>query len=292
MTEMTPPAQLTVAVAQIECQPGALAANLQTHLDAIEQARSQKVDLLVFPELSLTDYLFAPDCQALALRRDDPVFDRLADSLGQMLISAGFIERAAQGGFFNAQALLSARGVHAVHRKINLPGYGKLREDRVYRKGESLVLQALPAGWCTATLICADSWNPALPWLAALAGAQLLIVAAASACDAVGGDFDNPRGWEINLLHTALTYGLPTIFANHCGERSDSRFWGGSRILDATGRELVRAGAGPQLIVSRIDRRDGAAARTRLPTMRDSDPERIARLLAQIHPESREAERP
>ena len=258
--------RLTVAAAQIACRPGDMQANLARHLDAIETAQLRGVDLLVFPELSLPDYLAAPDCAVLALGRDEALLRLLAGVAGSMAVSVGFIERDEAGRFFNAQALLRHGKVMAVHRKLNLPGYGALREDAVYAAGEALGLAPLgedgaegdPAGdsWQAATLICADSWNPALPWLAALAGATLLILPVASSRDAVDGGFDNPRGWELNLGHTAMSYGLPTIFANHCGKRGGGHgseaggfdFWGGSRILDASGRVLAQAGEEPCLI--------------------------------------------
>lgn len=269
---------LKVGVAQIACVAGDVSANLAAHLAMIAQARARGVELVVFPELSLTDYLSRPDCATLAMTRDAEMLARIAEAAGPMAVSLGFIERDDQGRVFNAQALL-VDGAVAVHRKINLPGYGALREDRVYAKGEALELTPLRGVWRAATLICADSWNPALPWLAALAGANLLILPVASARGAVNGGFDNPRGWDINLAHTAMSYGLPTLFANHSGWRGPFDFWGGSRILDARGRVLVQAGEEPELIVARLDAADGAAARNVLPTMRDSDPALIHRLL-------------
>lgn len=244
----------------------------------VAAARSRDVDLLVFPELSLTDYLAAPDCAALATTLAAPEFAVIAEAGGSMQVSVGFIERDAQGRVFNAQALVSS-GRISVHRKLNLPGYGALREDAVYQRGGALALASLRDGWLAATLICADSWNPALPWLAALRGANLLILPVASSRGAVDGGFDNPRGWEINLAHTAMTYGLPTIFANHCGRRGGFDFWGGSRILDAKGHELARAGETPELVVAEIDLTDGLDARANLPTIRDSDPALVHRLL-------------
>jgi predicted amidohydrolase len=273
--------RLKVAAVQIECLPGDIPANLAAHLVMIEQARGLGVDLLVFPELSLTDYLAAPDCAALALGRDASVLSELAAAAGAMAVSVGFIERGTEGRYFNVQALLAGGEVTGIHRKLNLPGYGRLREDKVYAAGEDLALTPLARGWQAATLICADSWNPALPWLAALAGANLLILPVASSRDAVDGGFDNLRGWEINLAHTAMTYGLPTVFANHCGRRGEFDFWGGSCILDASGRELARAGVRPELIVAELDLADGQAARDALPTVRDSDPALIHRLLGQ-----------
>ena len=48
--------RIKVGLAQIYPKLGDLAYNLQVHLDYVRQAREQSVDLLVFPELSLTGY--------------------------------------------------------------------------------------------------------------------------------------------------------------------------------------------------------------------------------------------
>jgi len=280
---------MKVAVAQILCEPADLSANLAAHLDAIARARRQGAELLLFPELSLTDYLAAPDCENLALRPDAEVLMRLAGAARGIAVSAGFIERGEQGRFFNSQGLFGDGKLLTIHRKLNLPGYGALCEDRVYARGNDLSSTEFAPGWHAATLICADAWNPALPWLAALGGANLLLLPAASALGAVGDGFDNPRGWEINLAHTAMTYGLPTLFANHCGTRRGVAFWGGSRVLDASGHELARAGAGPELIIAELSQADGEAARRRLPTARDSDLALVGGLLRNLISKSERA---
>jgi predicted amidohydrolase len=100
--------------------------------------------------------------------------------------------------------------------------------------------------------------------------------------DAVDAEFDNPGGWDINLRHTAMTYGLPVVMANHCGRRGGMNFWGGSRILDPFGRELARAGAQPGLICAELNLADVSTARARLPTIRDADPDLVYGVLGQI----------
>ncbi len=269
---------LVVAAAQIECRSGDIDANLARHLAIIAEARSKQVELLVFPELSLTDYFSDPDLPRLGRPRCAAELKALAEAAAPMAVSFGFIEAADDGQFFNAQALLSGGRSVAVHRKINLPGYGNLRENQVYSAGDSLTLCDVCDGWPAATLICADAWNFALTWLVALSGAEILILPAASSRGAVEG-FDNPSGWATNLGHTALIYGLPIVFANYWGKRDGMDFWGGSRILDAFGRELACAGQGEALAIAEIDRNDSFTARERLPTALTSSPELIMHLL-------------
>ncbi len=273
---------LKVAAAQIECRPADIAANLELHLTAIAEARSRRVDILVFPELSLSDYLTTPDLLTLGRSTTAAEFGRLADAVGPMIVAIGFVEQATNAQFYNAQAILGGGRLLQVHRKVNLATYGRLEEGRHYAPGRRIDLVPVHPPWTAATLVCADTWNPALPWLAALQGASILLVPVASSLDAVGGEFDNPAGWDVNLRHTALTYGLPVVMANHCGNRGGSRFWGGSRILDAFGREIARAGSEPMLLVGDLDHGDVRVARSRLPTTRDADPELIRSELGRL----------
>ena len=63
------PEQITVGAAQIITVPEDLEANLATHLDAISDARGRGVDLLIFPELSITGYHLSDDSFRLARSR-------------------------------------------------------------------------------------------------------------------------------------------------------------------------------------------------------------------------------
>ena len=271
--------KLKVGVAQIECVPGDIAQNLALHVAMIEQAKQQHVHLLVFPELSLTDYLSEPDVMRLARSVDANEIQVLCAATQGIAVSFGLIEQADDGRAYNAQVLLVDGRIQHVHRKLNLPTYGNLKEGFFYAKGDELTLTSLCDDWQLATLICADSWSPGLPWLAALKGANLLVQPIASARGAVGGDFDNPGGWDLSLRYACMTYGVAAVMANHCGRRDNLDFWGGSRILDANGRVLACAGEDGELITAELDVQHGAEARVHLPTIRDSDPEFMHREL-------------
>jgi predicted amidohydrolase len=273
---------LRVAAAQIECRPGDIPANLDSHLAALHEAQAQGAELVVFPELSLTDYVSEPDTAALARAADAEELRAVAAAAGDTAVSLGFIERGSDGRVYNAQALLCRGECLHVHRKANLPHYGRLTEGRHYTPGRCVDLVRLADGCTAATLICADTWNPALPWLAAIQHADLLIVPVASSLEAVGDGFDNPAGWDLNLRHTAMTYGLPVVMANHCGRRGGTTFWGGSRILDPFGRELARAGAQSGLVLADLTLADRAIARGRLPTVRDANPDLVYEVLGRI----------
>ena len=280
---MSEPAALRVAVAQIESRLGDLEANLRKHLDVIDAARAAGVEVLLFPELSLTGHSAGGDALALAVDRDDRIVAQIARASGEMVSVIGLIEERAGAQFYNTAIAVRRADVIFVHRKLNLATYGRLDDGKHFAAGRHVETFALDARWRASIMICADTWNPALVHLAAMQGATLLLAPVSSALEAVGAEFDNPHGWDVNLMFYALTYGMPVMMANRVGTEHDLRFWGGSRILDPFGRTLARAtGDGEALVHAALDFDGVRRARYLLPTLRDANLPLVERELARI----------
>jgi predicted amidohydrolase len=75
--------KVKIGLAQITPKLGDVEANLALHLQQIEKAADQGVELLIFPELSLTGYRLRDLTFSVALKPtpQDPVFGRLLASL-------------------------------------------------------------------------------------------------------------------------------------------------------------------------------------------------------------------
>lgn len=271
-------ASLRLGIAQIETTLGDVGANLHKHRDWIERAHDAAADVLLFPELSLTGYSLRGGARDVAMSISSAPVHELARAAGAMLVTFGFVEFG-DDGLFNAAVAVRDGRIQSVHRKINLPGYGRLEEDRWFTSGDNVGSFALTPGWTAASLICADVWNPALVHIAACRGADLLLVPVSSAIEAIQG-FDNPGGWKTTLDFYAMMYGLPVLMTNRVGREGDLTFWGGSRVLDACGRTIARAADDEALVVAEIARSDIKEARDRLPTVRDSKPALVQAELA------------
>ena len=283
MDETTQPARkLKLAVAQIEAGYGETAANLQKHLDVIDAARADGAEALLFPELSLTGYCVGERSLELAIARDHEHLQRLADAAGDMWTVVGFIEEGVAAQIHNSLAVLHDGAVAFLHRKLNLATFGKLEEGKHFAGGRYLETFNLGPRWRAGTLICADSWNPALVHLAAVQGATLLLLPVASALDVVGGEFSNPVGWQRALDFYAMVYGLPLAMANFAGDQNGAQFWGGSRILDPYGNCLAQAGDREELISAELDFQAVLTARYHLPTLRDSNLDLVYRELGRL----------
>jgi predicted amidohydrolase len=263
---------LKVGIAQIDCALGDLDANEDKHREFIARGRDAGVDLLIFPELSLTGYQIGPETVSAAMRADHPRLTRLAREAGEMMVIAGFVEEGYAAQFFNSAALLHRGEAAFVHRKLNPATYGNLEEGKYFASGRYVETFDLGDTFTGAIMICADLWNPALVHLAALHGTTLLISPVCSALGAVSGDFSNPDGWAATLHFYAMMYGMPVIMANRTGRDGDLVFWGGSSIHDPRGRIVAEAeGDEETLIIGDIDYAQVREARFNLPTVRDSN---------------------
>lgn len=275
--------KLRVAVAQIHTVLGDLKANLAKHLAMIERARAARVDALLFPELSLTGHSTGPAALRLALVRDDPMVLEIARASGEMFTIFGMIEEGFAAQFYNTAAAVHDGEVVFLHRKINLATYGYLEEGKHFAGGRYVETFLLAPYWQASVLICADMWNPALIYLAALHGSTVLLAPISSAAEAMGVEFDNPGGWDVNLRFYAMTYGLPILMANRVGKEEHLTFWGGSRIIDPFGQALAKADdQEEELVTAELDYETIRKARYALPTVRDSNLSLIQREIERL----------
>ncbi|WP_110648410.1 nitrilase-related carbon-nitrogen hydrolase [Salinicola peritrichatus] len=279
---MTTQDTLRVGAMQMNARLGDVAGNLEQHRAMIDEARRDELDLLVFPELSLTGYALGERVREVAQPRDGAALNELASIAGDMRVMVGFVESAGPGEYYNAIAVLAHGGVVAVHRKLNLPTYGGLEEGKWFHAGRELTFAQLAGGWQAAPLICADLWNPALVHAAMLRRPDLLCAPINSASHIVSSGFSNEDNWPLNLRFYAMTYGTPVIMANRHGPEGDHHFWGGSQILGPRGERLASAGEGERLITATLSRADIARARFELPTLRDANTPLIRDLLQQV----------
>ncbi|MFQ5549003.1 MAG: nitrilase-related carbon-nitrogen hydrolase [Woeseia sp.] len=263
---------IKVAAAQIETHVNQLDANLEKHLAVIDEARSVGVDVLLFPEMSLTGHGAGVEVLGLSLRREDQHLERLAHASGDMTTIVGIMEEAIAAQFYNTAIALRAGKQAFLHRKINLATYGRLEDGKHFAIGRYVETFDLKGPWRSSVLICSDVWNPGLVNLVALHGCTVLFVPISSALEAVGEEFDNPTGWHLSVRFYGLIYGMPLIMANRVGREGDLHFWGGSCIVDPFGQIIAQADDDEEtLVIAELDYDTVRRARYLLPTVRDSN---------------------
>jgi len=260
---------MKVGLAQIECKLGDIKANLDKMREFISRARKEKVNLLVFPELSLTGYSVKSLVPRVAIRIDNPLIEDLKRESKDISLVVGFVEESKDYNFYNSALYLEEGEIKHLHRKIYLPNYGIFEEKKYFVGGERMRAFDTSYGRM-AILICADSWHPILPYISALDGASIFIHPAASFEKSLGEEISIRSTWErLNKFYAQL-FSCYVVFVNRAGSEEEKRFWGGSTIIAPGGKEIARADYYREhLATAVVDLKEVRHYRTILPEFRE-----------------------
>ena len=278
--------RINVGLAQMYPKLGDLQHNLDVHLAYVQQAREQGVDLLIFPELSLTGYQvqdLAPEV-ALTADADDRVFAQLLAASRDIDMVVSFVHVDFRKRFYIANAYLSGGQALHIHHKLYLPTYAMFDESRYFAQGNSVRAFDTRFGRL-GMLICEDFWHVSPPYLLWLDGADILILNSSSPSRGLNESERLGGTRWVELVNQA--YGsMFTAYILHCnrvGYEDGKNFWGGSSVVDPDG-EFMTHGLyfDEALITQEIDMNQLHRTRARLPLLRDERPGLVRRELGRI----------
>jgi len=279
--------RVRIALAQLAPTLGALEANLDRHRAVLAEARANKANLIVFPELGLTGYLLQDLAAEVAMRLDDPRLTSLvADTRGISTVFS-FVEESADHRLFIAAALVEDGAIRHVHRKLFLPTYGLFDERRFFAAGD--MLRAVPSqlGVGIGIGVCEDFWHLAVPQVLALDGAQILINVSSSPGRDLASTNEVGLGTATSWRTMMRTYAQLTtsfvVFCNRVGVDESISFWGGSEVIGPSGEALLSAPLYDEgLFTIDVSLGDVRRERITLPLLRDERPELHVRELQRI----------
>jgi NAD+ synthase (glutamine-hydrolysing) len=241
-----------LAISQFRPAKGEYAANVRRIADVIAQAATLdgRPDLVVFPETATSGYFVEGGVQELAVTAGTLARDLAALYSGPPIdVAVGFYELF-QNHFFNSCLYVTLGGkqpaVRHVHRKVFLPTYGVFDEERFVDRGQDGV-RAFDTAWGrVAILICEDAWHSLAATIAALDGAQVILVPSASPARGSGVDEAGAKlpasmvRWERVVQGIAEEHGVFVVLANLVGFEGGKGFPGASAVFDPAGELLVR----------------------------------------------------
>ncbi len=278
--------KLTLGLAQISTKLGDPPANLEKHLSLIKQADQAGIDLLVFPELSLTGYVLQDLVPSVSSRPEpvDPIFRPLLEASLNLDLIVGFVDEDCRNRFYIASAYLSQGQILHVHHKVYLPTYGLFDEGRFFAPGSSVRAFDTRFGRM-GMLICEDFWHASPPYLLWQDGADILLFSSASPGRGLnGGPKLESSAWveQINRAYASL-FTTFVAHSNRVGYEDGLNYWGGSTIFDPNGELVVEAPYFEEsLTTAEIDLDQLHRTRARLPLLRDERPELVERELGRI----------
>lgn len=268
-------------MAQVDCALGDIEANIKKAITLTNEYRG-KIDLLIFPELSLTGYSVGKDFHKCAMRLDDPRLKKLIKNTNGITVAVGLIEETPGFKFYNSLAFIKDGAIMHTHRKIYLPNYDIFEEKKYFAPGSNYRTFS-HSPFRIAPFICGDAWNPALVHLAATDEANLFLFPACSADYQLGGKLPNQKTWHRLAKFYAMIYGSYVVFVNRTGGERNLNFYGQSTMVNPFG-EVVKSAKGNEegVIVDSINLSQVRRARTILHTVRDENLNLILKELTRV----------
>lgn len=279
---------IRLALAQFAPEKGQRDRNIQSIARHTRQGLDLGADLIAFPESAVTGYLLQDGAREQAISASELAAE-VQTALGpiekEIDLLIGFYE-SNDGQPFNSAAYLEAgRGgvrVVSVYRKFFLPTYGVFDEDRFHARGRDIGVFDTRLGRI-GVLICEDVWHSILGTLAAMSGAQLLLVPSASPVRGVAQSKPgNQLRYERMLRAMAEEHGMYTAASMLVGFEGGKGFSGGSMLYDPFGELVVQAPSlDESLVVGDLDFEMVRLARAKTPLLNDlnSSWSRIAELV-------------
>lgn len=224
--------EITVAVVQMDTKLAEPEANLAKMSEFVRKISSQqKVDVIVFPELTLTGNECGAQFTQLVQRVPGPAVNVMAQRANDMGLHIAFglpSKERVESILFNSAVMVGPEGDLVAHyRKLHLRG----EEQMLFRPGFRLEPVETPVGILGLQI----GWDVMFPEGArslCLDGAELILVCAA-------WDRERAAEWRTFLSARAAENACYVCAANRIGEEPASTFAGESMIVGPRGQVIA-----------------------------------------------------
>ena len=215
---------MKICVAQTRPVKGNIQQNIDHHLRFIEQAISQKADLIVFPELSLTGY--EPElAKQLASTQDDErldVFQTISDN-NQLTIGVGLPTRE-NNQLFVSMIIFQPGKERLTYSKQHLYP----TEVDVFTPGQNKIYLDIDGVNVVAPTICYELSVPEHSESAHANRANVYIASVMNSVSGVDADL-------LKLSEIARKYRMNTFMANYVGQSGGYEYAGKTSVWKTTG---------------------------------------------------------
>jgi len=263
--------RLAVGLVQMDPALGDRARNLERHRQWVQQAAEAGVELLVFPELSLTGYFLKDLVAESAIPLEGAVMDELRSLSSGLDVVLGAVIEEPDHRYFNASLYFSQGELVHLHRKVYLPTYGMFDEKRYFAAGDRF--RSFKTGFGRAgILVCEDIWHLSSAYILSLEGVDMIICPSSSPGRGVTTDERLGTAESYGILCRTYAQFLTSFFlyCNRVGYEDGANFWGGSMVIGPNGDIIAQQeDADEALVLANLDLGDVRRERLANPLLRD-----------------------
>jgi predicted amidohydrolase len=233
---------LRIGLIQMRCEKAAISENLESISSYLAEAVARRIDILGFPEMSITGYADPTQYPQAVLRLDGPEVAQFLECTkgAPVTVLAGLIEENPQGKPFITQITARDGRLLGYYRKINIKG-----EEAVWFSPGVSPRVFEHAGLTYGLAVCADIGFEPVFYACARKGARIVFELAAPGLygDQATRNWQSGYNWwkgecQKILSRYAEKYKLWIAVATQAGRTIDEDFPGGGYIFSPDGRCL------------------------------------------------------
>jgi len=241
-----------VAAVCMRSEAADIGGNLAKTAVFAERASRMGVDILCFPELSLTGYSLREPGKIYGGSSSEAVLEKVLGIAREkgLLIIAGLVEPSDGGRPFITQIVASPRGHLGSYRKTHLSP----KERRQYRPGDRIDVFSYRDINFGITL-CYEAHFPEISTVMALKGAEIIFIPHASPR---GSPMEKNQSWLRHLPCRAFDNASFVVACNQVGRTKEGyNFPGIVMVFDPTGRLMGHyRGNHEKMVVADLKKRD------------------------------------
>lgn len=263
---------------------GNIEKNFAYHVQKIAAAVDDKIDLIIFPELSISGYHLKDIVYDAALPPGDKIikdFEKMSMDI-DIIMGAPYEE--IPGIIYNAACYFSKGHLVHIHRKVQLPNFGMFEEKMLFKPGKDFKTFMI-GDFTVGIIVCREILFPVNAYLYYLQGVDFLIGISNSPFRGVGkeGFAASFKLWERLGEVFAINYHQNYVFINRTGFEDGIGFGGGS-FFSAAGQGIVKRAAyfDNDILDFEISKEDVRISRCAANYLRDENPEIIFQELKRI----------
>jgi predicted amidohydrolase len=264
--------KVTLGLVQMSMLPDPLE-NLAKAIDMIEEAAAMGAEIICLPELFGSTYFAQYSNLQGGIIEGVPIETipgDVTDALSacalesRVILVGGSIYEKEECDLFNTCVTFDQDGkILGKYRKVHIPHDERFFEQHYFSPGDLGFKVYQTNKGRLGTLICYDQWFPEAARINALMGAQMVFyptaIGTVRGVEQTEGDWQ--QAWENVMRGHAIANGMIVAAVNRVGSEDEMDFWGGSFVIDAFGRTLVRAGKEEEVVTVEVDLDHGTDVR-------------------------------
>jgi N-carbamoylputrescine amidase len=226
---------IKVAAVCMNSVPREIDRNLDRIESFVHEASVMEVDVICFPELSITGYVFSDPLHGYHKSRVGDIVERVSGMAEEksLIIIAGMIEMAEEGKPYISQIVAGPDGLLGIYRKTHLSPPERLK----YQAGDSIGIFKY-GDMIFGVQLCYESHFPEISTVMALNGAEIIFLPHASPR---GSPEEKIESWLRHLTARAFDNALFVVACNQVGDSQEGlSFPGAAVVLNPAGRVIAQ----------------------------------------------------